>query len=66
MVALPMCRRDIGDYRGLTLETYHGHFLNCTAKACLDFPLPVRSCSATGSDCAPWMPDAKASIWSLR
>src|SRR4051812_36405840 len=30
-------------------------------KACLVFPAPARSCSATGSGCTPWMPEGPLS-----
>jgi hypothetical protein len=54
MMALPMCRRDIGDYLGLRWKPFPGHFRSSTARGCLDFRARARSCSATASACAAW------------
>jgi hypothetical protein len=54
MMALPMCRRDIGDYLGLTLRRFHARSRSSMMRAFLDFPAPARSCCAIASDYATW------------
>ncbi len=49
MMALPMCRRDIGDYLGLTLEAVSRALSQLSDQCILVFSTHVKSCCATAS-----------------
>jgi hypothetical protein len=49
MMALPMCRRDIGDYLGLTWKPSRARCRSSTTRASWCFPVPARSCCATAA-----------------
>jgi CRP/FNR family nitrogen fixation transcriptional regulator len=52
MMALPMCRRDIGERS----RPFHAGFPSFTPRASSAFPAPARSCCATARGCATSMP----------
>jgi CRP/FNR family nitrogen fixation transcriptional regulator len=54
MMALPTCRRDIGDYLRLTLETITRSLSQLMARVCSDFPARVRLSFATASARVTW------------
>jgi len=63
MMALPMCRRDIGDYLGLTLETVSRALSQLHAQGVLGFSGARQIVLRNRSACAAWM---RKSYYHLR